>query len=95
MTHRANKSEPTTLNTQPRSWKRYVLRGLIISATIFGLGCVAVAAPLASPPTVLAPATKGLHLGVTETARAAYIQKMLNDGYEILPPITLNEVNDA
>lgn len=92
MTQRQPTQEATVLSTRPRSWTQVVFRGVAVAAAVLGMGAVAVLAPAASPDRVLAPATKGLYTPVTETARAAYIQNMLSNGYELLAPMTLDEV---
>jgi hypothetical protein len=42
---------------------------------------------------VATPAAKGLYVPVTESARAAYLQSMLNNGYELMPFIQLDDLS--
>ena len=93
MTKRRLPSEPATLSTHPRSWKQVAFRGVAAAAMLLGLGGLAVAVPAASPATVAVPAAKGLYVPVTESARAAYLLSMLNNGYELTPFIQLDDLS--
>jgi hypothetical protein len=95
MTHRAKTPSQTNLLNRPSAWKRKLFRGLAISAAVLGLGGAATLVPAYAPPNVTPPANKGLHLAVTESARTAYIKALLASGYEIMPPITLDQVDGA
>lgn len=89
MTQRHAPKEQPLLTTRPRTFRQMALRGAAVAAAVLGLGGLAVLTPAASPPTVVAPAVKGLHVPVSRSARAAYLQALLKAGYEILPPVQL------
>jgi len=95
MTHRAKTPSQANLFNRPSAWKRQLFRGLVIGAAVLGLGGAATLVPAYSPTNVVIPANKGLHVAVTESARGAYIQALLASGYEIMPPITLDQVGGA
>ncbi len=60
-----------------------------------GLSAAAIAmvAPAFMDPGPPAPVARALNLAATETARAAYLEAMKQQGYEILPPVTMAEVS--
>jgi hypothetical protein len=67
---------------------------IALAATIGLLGASAavLVAPLTQAPLVFVPASQWLGLQVTASARDAYAHAMMASGYEILPPVQLDDV---
>ena len=91
MTKRVLRSSMPVMSTRRRTWKQTMFQGLAAAAAVLGVGAFAVMVPLATPSPVATPLVKGLYMPVSESARAAYIQAMLNNGYEFLPLMQLDD----
>ncbi len=83
-----------TDNASPKSPKFRKIAGFITGLALCA-GALGVVVPAFFDPGPPAPVSRALNIAATETARAAYVENMKKQGYEILPPVTMSEASPS
>lgn len=77
------------MNTASKNRKFRKIAGFFAGLALCGAAIAAVT-PAFMDPGPPAPVARGLNMAATETARLAYLEAMKQQGYEVLPPVTLS-----
>jgi hypothetical protein len=91
-----SKIDNEMMSANPRDHRRArhlrQMAGLLFGLTIAGVSVACVAAPLMSPGPLM-PFARLVQLGGSQASRVAYVQAQVADGYMLLQPMSLAQID--